>query len=267
MIQPAEPAARSSSSPATVHYEQPLSERMRTFLRLEFLYRQLLHHVERSSPWDTRASVTAMLDIIAILTRGDVRGDVLKELERQIQLFDRLHARPNVDEKRLSNVLRNLNEHRSRLASVGPQYLSPLRESEFLNAVKHRSAIPGGTCEFDLPDYTHWLRQDYRQRVADLEHWLSGLRPLCDGVAELLWLMREAGESTPQVASNGVFQQTLRRDASIGLLRIALPAGLGAYPEISASHHRFSIRFMTWSDVRQRAAQVTRDVPFDLKLC
>ncbi len=29
---------------AAAHYEQPLSERMRTFLRLEFLYQQMLYN-------------------------------------------------------------------------------------------------------------------------------------------------------------------------------------------------------------------------------
>jgi len=267
MIQPAERAARSSSSPAHQHYEQPLSERMRTFLRLEFLYRALLHHIEQPSPWDTRASVTSLLDIIAILTRGDVRNDVLKELERQIAGYERLHDRPGVDGKRLASVLRNLNEHRSQLAAVGPQYLSTLRESEFLNAVKHRSAIPGGTCEFDLPDYTHWLRKPAERRNADLEQWFAGVRPLCDSVAELLWLMREGCESASHVATNGVFQQTLRRDASFGLLRITLPATMSVYPEISASHHRISVRFMSWSDVTQRPVQVTEDVSFELRIC
>ncbi len=31
-------------------YEQPLNERMRTFLRLDFLYQQALFHEEREDP-------------------------------------------------------------------------------------------------------------------------------------------------------------------------------------------------------------------------
>jgi cell division protein ZapD len=248
-------------------YEQPLSERMRTYLRLEFLYRQLRFHVDRPAPWDSRAALTAMLDIIAILTRGDVRSDVLKELERQTYVYDRLQDTPQVDESRLTGLLRNLNTHRQQLIALGPQYLSAVRENEFLNAVKHRSAIPGGTCEFDLPDYTHWLRQPYERRCADINQWLASLRPLCDGVAELLWLMRESGDSTSLVATNGVYQHAMQRDASKHLLRISLPTVNGVYPEISASHHRFTLRFMNWPDVSERAVQVTGDIPFDLKIC
>jgi cell division protein ZapD len=250
-----------------VIYEQPLNERLRTFLRLEFLYRQLRYHLDQSSSWDSRAAITSMLDIIAILTRGDVRSDVMKELERQLQLMDRLQNRPHVDERRLSGLLRNLQTHRQDLAALGPQYLQPLRESEFLSSVKHRSAIPGGTCEFDLPDYTHWLRQPFEQRQADVQKWMGGLRPLCEGVAELLWIMRAGGDSQPRLASNGVYQHNLGREGPNNLLRVTLPATAGVYPEISASHHRFSVRFMQWSDVTARAIQVDDDVAFNLQVC
>ena len=40
-----------ATEPETLVFEQPLNERMRTFLRLDFLYNQALHHNERASPW------------------------------------------------------------------------------------------------------------------------------------------------------------------------------------------------------------------------
>ena len=248
-------------------YEQPLNERLRTFLRLEFLYRQLRYHLDQPSPWDSRAAITSMLDIVAILTRGDVRSDVLKELERQLAVFDQLQNRPQVDSKRLEGILRNLRQHRQELAQVAPQYLMLLRENEFLNSIKHRSAIPGGTCEFDLPDYTHWLRQPAERRKADVEHWLGGLQPLCESLAELLWLMRAGSAGDTQVAPGGVFQYSLGRDTQCSLLRVVLPGRSGIYPEISASQHRLSVRFMQWSDVATRAVQVDEDVSFELQLC
>ena len=43
----------------TLVFEQPLNERMRTFLRLDFLYNQALHHNETASPWGSRAAMAA----------------------------------------------------------------------------------------------------------------------------------------------------------------------------------------------------------------
>lgn len=257
----------STASGSSGLYEQPLSERMRTFLRLEFLYQQFCHNLEQPCEWGSRAAVAGVLDIVAILARGDVRGDVLKELERQIGIYDRYQNMPGIDEARLKRVLRNLQELRQRLFGVGSQFLQPIRDSEFLAAVKHRSAIPGGTCEFDLPDYSHWLRRPYEERVADTERWMKNLRPLCDSIAELLWLLRESGQGSEQVAVNGVYHHQLLGESISGLLRVALPPDAGLYPEISGSHHRCTIRFMQWPDAIQRPRQTTGDVRFRLILC
>ena len=74
---------------APLVFEQPLNERMRTFLRLDFLYSQALYHNEMQSQWGSRAAMARLLDILAIAARGDVRADVQKELERHL-------AQPNV---------------------------------------------------------------------------------------------------------------------------------------------------------------------------
>jgi cell division protein ZapD len=256
-----------ATSTATGLYEQPLSERMRTFLRLEFLYQQFCFNLEQTSEWGSRAAITSMLDIVAILGRGDVRGDVLKELERQVVVYDRYQHMAGIDEARLKRVLANLQDLRQRLFALGPQFMQPIRDSEFLAAIKHRSAIPGGTCEFDLPDYRHWLLHDYEQRVANIESWMKNLRPLCDSIAELLWLLRESGRTSDQVATNGSFQHGMIGEGVAGLLRVSLQPGVNLYPEISGSHHRFTIRFMQCPDALKRPTQASKDVKFRLTIC
>ena len=74
----AKPANKIEAQAASdvMHYEQPLSERMRTFLRLEFLYQQMLYNTEQEADWATRAIIATLLEVLAILSRGDVRSDV-----------------------------------------------------------------------------------------------------------------------------------------------------------------------------------------------
>ena len=69
-------------------FEQPLNERMRTFLRLDFLYNQALFHNETPSQWGSRAAMSSLLDVLAITTRSDIRSDVLKELERHLSILN-----------------------------------------------------------------------------------------------------------------------------------------------------------------------------------
>ena len=130
---------------------------MRTFLRLDFLYNQALYHNEMASQWGSRAAMGSLIDILAITTRGDVRSDVLKELERQLVNADRIPVQARRGPGAAADAGGNLLRLRGELQNAGSAFLQPLRDSEFLSAIKHRSAIPGGTCEFDLPDYYFWL--------------------------------------------------------------------------------------------------------------
>lgn len=256
-----------AASPATIDFEQPLNERMRTYLRLEFLYQQALYHRESSDAWSTRAAVASLLEILAITARGDCRSDVLKELERQIAILNEFKARPGIDVGRLTKVVTELADLRGELNATGALFMQGLRESEFLNAIKHRSAIPGGTCAFDLPDYFHWLNQPYETRQKSFDEWMSSIRPLCNAVIELLWITRQNTRPRRETAAGGVFQLVLDRDTPCQLLRITLPEETKLYPETSGSHHRCSIRFMQWTDVSVRPAQTDQDVPFLLTTC
>ena len=209
MAKPA-PSITVSGTDRRLHeYEQPLNERMRTFMRLEFLYQQMMYNAEQEAGWATRAATTCLLDIMAILTRGDVRSDVLKELDHQLEKLRRFQSQPEVDTARLGSLIRNLDTSRQELQSIGTHYLQPLKDSDFLSAIKHRSAIPGGTCEFDLPEFSHWLRQSFVRRQQDLSIWLSIIRPICDAVMELLWLIREIAQSIDRLAIGGMYQHTM----------------------------------------------------------
>ncbi len=251
----------------TAHYEQPLSERMRTFLRLEFLYQQILYNGESDADWATRATVATLLDFLAMLSRGDVRADVLKELDHQIASLERFQSQPGVDASRLEALMQNLVTSRDEIVRIGTGYLQPLKDSEFLNAIKHRSSIPGGTCEFDLPEYNHWLRQPVERRRQDLEQWIQAIRPICDAVTEVMWLIRQSAEPSDRMAINGMYQHNMQKDANCRLLRVSVPANGRLFPEISGSQHRFTVRFLEWSAIDSRAVQTGHDVPFQLSIC
>jgi cell division protein ZapD len=261
------PAASAAADAGILVFEQPLNERMRTFLRLDFLYNQALYHNETASQWGSRAAMASLIDIVAITTRGDVRSDVLKELDGRLASLGEFQANPRVDPQRLKTLTANLTRLRGDLLTAGSAFLQPLRDSEFLSAIKHRSAIPGGTCEFDLPDYYFWLSQTDEIRLRSFNQWLGLLRPLCDAIAELLWLTRQNGRSRQEMARGGAFNLAFDRDNPLQLLRISLPASAGLYPEISGSHHRCNVRFLAWKGLASRPTQAEADVPFLLSCC
>jgi cell division protein ZapD len=107
-----EAAAEPKPDSEPIVYEQPLNERMRAFMRLEFLWQQLSFHAGMPNPWSSRSAVSGLLEILAITSRGDARGDVLKELERQMSVLRDYQNRPGVDGARLRAVLAALMRRR-----------------------------------------------------------------------------------------------------------------------------------------------------------
>jgi cell division protein ZapD len=257
----------SAAEHALMKFEQPLNERMRTFLRVEFLYEQTLFHVDEPTEFSARAAVAALLEILTILGRSDVRADVSKELERHAGLLDRYRSQPGVDPARLGGLLDNIEDLRQQLSNAGPQVVNPLKECDFLTIIRQRSAIPGGTCMFDLPDYGYWLHLPAAERRRQLDDWTSRIKPICDAVAEVLWLTREATEAAPRVAPGGLYQHAFDRNDQASLVRVLVPTNGGIFPEISAGQHRFTIRFVRWRGVDARPVQVNQDVRFDLAIC
>jgi cell division protein ZapD len=267
MVDPAEQLTTSQSPEnKLIRFEQPLTERMRTFLRIEFLFQQATYHIQDPTYYGTRAAVSSLLEMLTILGRGDARAEVLKELERQSEILGRYRRKPGVDAGRLDGLIQNLGALRRRLAEAGALFMNPLKESDFLSTIRHRSAIPGGTCVFDLPDYGYWLHLPYTERVRQLEAWVDKLRPIYDPVSELLWLTRGTSEPSYRVAVGGLYQYSLPRTEHFNMVRVLMPVEGGMLPEISAGQHRFTVRFVSWRSVEQRPTQVTQDVRFLLAL-
>ena len=270
MIETHQQAAQpvTDSAEGIIVFEQPMNERMRTFMRLDFLYNQALYQSEIATSASARAAMTSLLDILSITTRSDMRSDALKELERHLAHLNDFQSRPGVDTARLKTIIANLGRLRGDLMNAGSAFLQPIRDSEFLTSIKLRSAIPGGTCEFDLPEYFCWLNQPAEARMHAFGEWLGLLRPLCDAIAELLWLTRQAGRTRREVAKGGVFMIGFDRDAPAQLLRIALPAETSLFPEISGGgQHRCNVRFLKWNGLNARPTPLEEDVPFTLTIC
>ena len=66
-----------------VLFEHPLNEKMRTWLRIEFLIQQMAFHPMIASHADALHFFRNAGDLLDVLERGEVRTDLVKELERQ----------------------------------------------------------------------------------------------------------------------------------------------------------------------------------------
>jgi cell division protein ZapD len=258
----------SSSDPTGQIFEHPLNERMRGFLRLEFLFNQLTHYRQSlQNPAICRAAMLTVLDLQTITSRNELKNELIKELEKHINVLREFQSRRGVDVERLNEVLGRLSSHRDKLYAINAQDLARVRDGEFLAAIRLRMNIPGGTCEFDLPEYAHWLNLPVHKRLQDVDTWLDPIRPLGAAASDLLWVTRENARPREEIAQDGSHHISFERESPIQLLRITLPAESTLYPQISGSHHRCSIRFMEWHSNATRGKQAEGSVKFWLTRC
>jgi cell division protein ZapD len=247
-------------------FEHPLTEKCRTWLRLSHLFEQFDFHKPHAEEWHTRAAISALLDIANVLSRADIKSELLKELGRYRQALARMADSPGVDTERLHQILDQLIAAGQRVRDVNGQLGQALRADEFLNSIVQRSSIPGGAFDFDLPQYHHWLQSDPGDRHQQLLQWRDEVAPVQDAVTLLLDLIRGSAMPAKETADNGFFQQSLPGSVAAQMVRVGITNDQPVYAEISGGKHRFSIRFLDCSDW-QHPAQVENPVVFSLSIC
>lgn len=248
-------------------YEQPLNERIRTFLRLESLFNQFSFHVKHGSAWDNPIAIDAITDILSFTTRSDIKLEVLKELERQHSRLERLTKRPQIDQGQLTSLLDKQTELIGKLQSNTGQLGQETQSAELLNAVRQKNSVPGPICNFDLPAFHFWLTRPETTRREHLQQWFSPFKVLEEAITMILDVLRNSSHDTEETAAKGFFQKVIDTNQAVQLVHITIPATLNCYPEISAGKHRFSVRFMLNSNPYTRPEQFIEDVDFRLRIC
>jgi cell division protein ZapD len=248
-----------------INYEYPLSERVRTLLRLEDLYDRADYFLSKGDPHEHHVALLSIFEILEVSGRADLKSDLLQELERQKQVLESLRENPDISHEALDDILWQVDQVSSRIFQTSGKIGQELRENDWLMSIKQRTNIPGGVCEFDLPSYHFWLQQNPEQRRHDLQHWLNPFLPIRDGIAIVLRLLRESGKTSAQVAHQGVYQQMMAGRVA-QMLRIQLAKSYPCVPEISANKYALNIRFTT-QESGQRPKVSDADVEFQLTFC
>jgi cell division protein ZapD len=256
----------SSATPDKITFEHPLNEKMRTLLRLEHLFRQVNHYLPNADTWSSRSAIDALLHMVSIFSRADIKADLIKELDRQREKLARIRQNPGVDSERLDIILDELAKATDRIFSINGQIGHAMRTNEFLKSILQRSSIPGGSCAFDLPHYHFWLQQPIEFRQTETKAWLYTLQPVESAVELLLSLIRSSTSPTDEMASGGFFQSNIDPQAPAQLVRVGLSRDAGLFAEISGGKHRFTVRFLEPTEV-DRPSQTRIDVPFSLNTC
>ncbi|EHD20146.1 MULTISPECIES: cell division protein ZapD [Brenneria] len=245
---------------STILFEYPLNEKTRTWLRIELLLQQLHRNHSLTDMGSALTFFRAISDLMDVLERGDVRTELLKELERQQQKLLQWSHVPGVDMERIHSLRQQL-KTQSGVLMAAPRMGQLLREDRLIAMVRQRLSIPGGCCSFDLPTLHIWLYQPQEQREQLVAGWLDSLAPLKKSLDMILELIRHSATFRPQISLNGFFQDNA---SEADLLRLRIDLAYQLYPQISGHKTRYAIRFLSLDNEN---GQIPARLPFDLACC
>lgn len=248
-------------------FEQPLNERIRTFLRIEQLMHRIDYFITGDHAWDSHSAITTLLEVSDLATRGDLKSELMKELKRQMSNLEGLKQIQEIDQFHLQQFIDTLHQHIDTLYELRGHPGAPIKNNEFLKSLKQRIVIPGGTCDFDLPAYHFWLSQPATERRATLNKWIDPFKKVYDTISIIMTLIRDSATPKNTCAAQGFYQLQLDNDQPYQLIRVLLPTCSLYFPEISAGKHRCTVRFMMLNELESRPSQIQDDVEFKLACC
>ena len=256
-------------TPSSTLYEQPLNELIRICLRLEHLFLLLDHSIQMPDRIDDRHAMRAMLDVLSITERPDLRAKLVKTLASHAEHLALLEKRPGIDHHKLSSIIGQLDALVDILHSQPGRIGQELRENEFLNAIRQRLGMPAGECPFNLPAYQAWLSKSTTLKKQQLKAWTESYTHLKSANELILMLTRESAQTETIMIQDGFYQKSLDSNHAGQLMRLAIPFDETSpiYPEISVGPQRFSIRLQRLDEATQSLNHCKEAVTCELKLC
>lgn len=249
-----------------VIYEQPLNELIRVSLRLEQLFHQLDYLIQDHSMIGTRNIILTIVNLLNLLDRPDLKAKLAKELSHHMLLLSRLENTPDVDHAKLHELLHQLDVLSRYFIESNGKIGQNLREIELLNNLRLHLSSPGGGCSFDIPVYHYWLQQPLQQRQKTIQSWLDEFSNIRLAIKILLQLVREGTKIQSKTAEKGFYQELLDAQVNLRLIRVAIPAGTHAFPEISVGRHFVGVRFYS-PDIFGRSTQYPENLSFWISYC
>ncbi|WP_286233464.1 cell division protein ZapD [Thalassotalea sediminis] len=246
----------------SILYEHPLNERIRNYLKLEQLFVQVEECLTLEVALSHQVFFNALFAIIDTLERNDIRGDIIKDLEKLEQNLVVWSKSPDVDSSALQETLKETVALLCQLKTPSPQWMT-LKDDKFLASLKQRFAIQGGSSSFDLPQLKFWLVQPAQKAQKQQAEWLHLLAHIQQALALILKFIRQRGTFETIKTNNGFFQES---GEGLLLLRIKVREDAEYYPTVSGNKFRYSIRFMCPCEQTGRK-YCDLAIPFDLARC
>ena len=248
------------NKPTTI-YEIPLNNRMRHFLRYEYLVNEIEARLASQQDYVVVDVLRLLHNLIEINTNNDMRSEIMQHLNWQYQQLRELEHQPQVDQTYLK---KKLEEKKQVLAEIEKLTIpiTMYHNHYLLSTTKSRFNITGGLASFHLPMFATWttLPRDHQQ--ADLNKWYAPFKALYKGIQNVLSMTRDSQEFRAYQSETGYYIEDFSPPKNYQMIRISVDRDI--FPRLSASPSRLIVYFFSATDFEESPQQVKTFIRFEM---
>ena len=231
-----------AKSEDNILFEIPLTNRARSLLRLERIFRETKRHIELGTPSAHYYVLKQIFVLIDFFDRGDFKAEIIKALDKEISYFAKLKDNPAVDLSKLQVFIKQLDQlnrwAKTQRGKLGHQLL----QDDFLASAQKKLNLASARLSFDAPGVKLFLTMDADYRKHRLTEWMKTFKGVQTTIEVILRLRRETGRDETVFAEDGHYQEEMEKN-QYQFIAVSLPVSALIYPEVSAGPTRFSIHF------------------------
>ena len=244
-------------------YEEPVQEKIRKFIKIEFLLSKIYHFKGKENKNDNYVALLSLCELYEILSRSDIKSELIREVENHNSYFLKIKDLSGIgaDENKLNSVLEKQNMLLQLIHSVEQNYLDYLEKD-----ILFKTIIKNSHTQLQPASIEFWLSRDILIRETQIDLWLEPLQFIKRSIDFILEVIRKSGKFEDRMAEKGFFIEKLDPKKNILLVRITLTSDIYYYPQISVGKQRLTIMFMNKDD-KNNFVQYKEDVSFILTTC
>jgi cell division protein ZapD len=242
-------------------YEEPVQEKIRKFIKIEFLLNKIYYFKGKDDKGENYTALLALCELYEILSRSDIKSELIREIETQNTYLQKIKEIPQADSSKLNSVLEKQSQLLKLIYSIEINYLDHLERDILFKTILKNSFTQLQPASIDF-----WLSRDILNRETQIDLWLEPLIFIKRSIDFILEVIRKSGRFEDRVAEKGFFVEKLDPKKNILLVRVTLTSDLYYYPQISVGKQRLTIMFMTKDD-KNNLVPHQEDLTFILTTC
>jgi cell division protein ZapD len=238
-----------------------VQEKIRKFIKIEFLLNKIYYFKGKDDKSENYIALLALCELYEILSRSDIKSELIREIETQNSYFQSIKEMPQADSSKLNSVLEKQNILLKLIYSNEVNYLDHLGRD-----ILFKTILKNCFTQLQPASIDFWLSRDILIRETQIDLWLEPLIFIKRSIDFILEVVRKSGRFEDRMAEKGFFIEKLDPKKNVLLVRVTLTSDLYYYPQISVGKQRLTIMFMTKDD-KNNLVPYQEDLSFILTTC